>query len=952
MRRLLLFFIVLWAIVAAATAFLVARGGGVAATSFAGLSLDAIAAVLVLVAAIVIAVRVATARRVPLLLRAAVVLVDLYVAVPIGISLAAGKGLSDSLGTAATGGLPFFLRGAYLGVEAVLPAAALVSLAVAIGAFVRRRAGTGARHLATALALALCAQTGAYQAGVQLLPTIVAFENPPATSAAGAGTAAGAFGGSPSTTSQSAAPGTTAQSAAPGVVANAENGAPGSATQACFTPDTGAGTAAKSAVSGAAGLFSTNATPPPAGPDAACQSVRDYITRARAVLGALPQRDIALIPLAQSVPADAAGIDTFVRDSIGLNVYPGVLRGPLGTWLARAGSPTDKLTLLAQLLKMHGVGFSFVRGTLSDGEIAEISSAVTAAPSPAPQATDDPALLTAAGVTPSQVTTFRSTGMANAKAYEDQMLPVMHRRADALIAELKSSNVTTSAADPSSTWPGALRTHFWLRLTDGTDLDPTLSRLAPGTHLGTTAAETTASPPSPAETAQVIVRVIVTTRNGATTSDSTVLEAKHDAYDFADSAGMLVMAPPNNVSPDDTTTVTTVTPAFTLGSDTTTGTPINAGPSLAGARLEIERDLPGQKPETFVRSIAGGEADPNATGTHLLRAYHIVVATQPLNRTYGAQRLLNALIGARAYLAWSADPASNVRGQDFTQQAPSDYPIDVVNYLERVDATDAAIGAEDHVQFVYDRPQIVMEVNEFERVGNKNVPNVLFDIVDNGMGTIGSDRAAAFRANVTRGVAATYIEGQAIAAVNREDTPTLLHAAESQNVPSIVLDGSQRRRPDVTLPATIGNNLDQTFAHGAVAVAPQKMVAITGFGEDYGWWAVDASGNTVGRMGSGAGQDLPEWAAITNWILNGYNVAWALLVCGGGGSKADCQGAWCSAVFGAVLGLFTSFAGGVAVGAGAVRSGTADVVGLGLGGLPGPGWSPGGAACSAAGIGS
>ena len=142
-------------------------------------------------------------------------------------------------------------------------------------------------------------------------------------------------------------------------------------------------------------------------------------------------------------------------------------------------------------------------GRFSDGEIAEISSAVTAAPSPAPQATDDPALLTAAGVTPSQVTTFRSTGMANAKAYEDQMLPVMHRRADALIAELKSSNVTTSAADPSSTWPGVLRTHFWLRLNNGTDLDPTLARLAPGTHLGTTAAETTASPPSPAETASV-----------------------------------------------------------------------------------------------------------------------------------------------------------------------------------------------------------------------------------------------------------------------------------------------------------------------------------------------------------------------------------------------------------------------------------------------------------------
>lgn len=62
---------------------------------------------------------------------------------------------------------------------------------------------------------------------------------------------------------------------------------------------------------------------------------------------------------------DAETIIAFVRDEIDFEQYPGLLRGPLGTLLSRAGNSLDQAVLLANLLKDAAVDTRIARGQLT-----------------------------------------------------------------------------------------------------------------------------------------------------------------------------------------------------------------------------------------------------------------------------------------------------------------------------------------------------------------------------------------------------------------------------------------------------------------------------------------------------------------------------------------------------------------------------------------------------------
>lgn len=64
----------------------------------------------------------------------------------------------------------------------------------------------------------------------------------------------------------------------------------------------------------------------------------------------LPESEYSLFALARTLPNDPVAIYRFVRDNIATDPYDGIMRGPLGTWMSRAGSPSDKLSLLGWLL--------------------------------------------------------------------------------------------------------------------------------------------------------------------------------------------------------------------------------------------------------------------------------------------------------------------------------------------------------------------------------------------------------------------------------------------------------------------------------------------------------------------------------------------------------------------------------------------------------------------------
>ena len=77
------------------------------------------------------------------------------------------------------------------------------------------------------------------------------------------------------------------------------------------------------------------------------QFVRDF----RATLNRTTFDQEALL---ESLDYDADSIIEFVRASISFEQYPGVLRGPKGTLLSRAGNSIDQAILLAKLLRDAG----------------------------------------------------------------------------------------------------------------------------------------------------------------------------------------------------------------------------------------------------------------------------------------------------------------------------------------------------------------------------------------------------------------------------------------------------------------------------------------------------------------------------------------------------------------------------------------------------------------------
>lgn len=94
-----------------------------------------------------------------------------------------------------------------------------------------------------------------------------------------------------------------------------------------------------------------------------------------------------------------AGIEpsfNYVRDSIGFDSYPGVLRGDRGTFLARAGNSWDRAALLSALLRTKGVKTRYATGRLDDATAARVfdrlfeqPKAGAAPPAPGPKPFSD-----------------------------------------------------------------------------------------------------------------------------------------------------------------------------------------------------------------------------------------------------------------------------------------------------------------------------------------------------------------------------------------------------------------------------------------------------------------------------------------------------------------------------------------------------------------------------------
>ena len=153
----------------------------------------------------------------------------------------------------------------------------------------------------------------------------------------------------------------------------------------------------------------------------------------------------------------------YVRDAIGFDSYPGVLRGERGTFLARAGNSWDRALLLTSLLRAKGIRTRFATARLDDAAAQQVFERLFAGPAPA-----------AGGPVP-----------ASTSAFEQRL----RDRAARDLAVVRAALTSPWPADTGITREQVieeLREHVWVQAEVGPgwqDLDPTLPGAAPGRPL-------------------------------------------------------------------------------------------------------------------------------------------------------------------------------------------------------------------------------------------------------------------------------------------------------------------------------------------------------------------------------------------------------------------------------------------------------------------------------------
>jgi hypothetical protein len=101
------------------------------------------------------------------------------------------------------------------------------------------------------------------------------------------------------------------------------------------------------------------------------ERVRKTVPVIEHVLEKIRPADLEVKALADSLSGPEQALQ-FVRDKIGLDLYPGRLRGAESTLRCRSGNSLDRALLLAELLTHKGLEVRMVRSRLSDAQATEI----------------------------------------------------------------------------------------------------------------------------------------------------------------------------------------------------------------------------------------------------------------------------------------------------------------------------------------------------------------------------------------------------------------------------------------------------------------------------------------------------------------------------------------------------------------------------------------------------
>jgi hypothetical protein len=777
-----------------------------------------VAAAVLLIALAVSAAPILTTRVVAWPARIVAGVVVVYSCVPLVAALFRG-GLDTALDGSALGiPGPFWSRGAYLGIEVLLPLALLSFAVASIVALVRRNPSAAASAARIAIALVLVTQMGALEVATLGVPSLAFFERP--------------------------------QGAASVVASSPASSAPG-------TSGGIGGALGNSILNGSDALVN--------GADSPRQRVAAFLSKVMVAQRYVRRADFDVTALAATLPADPNVLFAYVRDAIALDAYDGAMRGANGTLMSRAGNPDDKALLLAALLEAKSIPIRFANTNLSASDVAELTAAArTATPEPVATAMPD-AFFTDIGIDKARNAGAVAARDAADAAYLRAGIAFANERAPSLWNSV--AHAPAAAVGATARAPAVDTTHVFVQASIGghwVDFDPSLARLSPNAHLGAGAVATAAAL-APERFHVLRVRFVLAYGSGSKRVESTVFERTIRASDVGGAPIALGIGSSSATSLATVANARTFFPYADVGKDTMTGDTFALrdarGERLTSARLVLETSGPGIALKTHSRLLWDAESGTEPA-LALVHGYDMLVVPGPYGDSFVTATMLDTVAHMQPLLLYAATPPSQRVPPALRDLEPA-YPMALLDYVDRdLRIADALQAETPAVRFTFDRPDIVMLSNGFERTGNAVRGTINFDIVDNARRADADDPDAARLANVKRGLLDTYVEQHVLAFLGTPvvGAPQAFAEAIRSGVDSVVVND------DAAIPRGVPERslgpLRETVARGAIAVAMRGPVDLAG-ASHYAWWAIDPqTGDTVGRMDDGAGDAAVEEGAL------------------------------------------------------------------------------------------
>lgn len=305
-------------------------------------------------------------------------------------------------------------------------------------------------------------------------------------------------------------------------------------------------------------------------------------------VGALTVAEWRLPIAIERLRGDRDAAFRFVRDHIGLDVYPGILRGPDGTLAARSGNVWDRALLLRAMLDGIGLTTRLATGELDAPTTERVLQRVF----------DGPAV-------PLQDGRVAAVGALDVTALGERA-----RRDDARLRVALGDRLDTMTAQQLADLAPEVRSHVWVQVRWGTgwvDLDPTLPDSTPGTSLTTA---TTTLDTAPADLRHTVrTQVIAASLDGDTVTERVVLDDTTEAATAARQQRFLYFQPSaeglGGVINDSLSGVQSWTPVLMVDGQTTVGSAFLAGgrgtdvfgdpvdePPLVSLRVVVTRHVP------------------------------------------------------------------------------------------------------------------------------------------------------------------------------------------------------------------------------------------------------------------------------------------------------------------------------------------------------------------------